>query len=131
MGGKLKKLTPEAERELQRYEWPGNVRELEHVVRRLAILTIGRGDDITAQDVRGECRATPAPSSDNVLEELGDGFDLERVLDKVRYHYVRDAQKRAGQNKTKMASLLGFTNRTPLRTLLGNLKQAGYELDDT
>jgi DNA-binding NtrC family response regulator len=127
-GGSLKKLSKEAERELQRYDWPGNFRELENVIIRLAIRTVGREEEISVDDVRRELATWCIPSTDQLAHEpLGEGFELERVLNRVRLHYLIEARRASGGNKSKMAQLLGFKNRTPLRTLVGNLQKEGFD----
>ena len=52
---KLRKLSPDAIAELERYAWPGNVRELRNVVER--VLLLAPGDVVEAGTVR---RALPA-----------------------------------------------------------------------
>lgn len=128
--GSLKTFSKAAERELLLYDWPGNIRELQNVVKRIAILTVGRGDEITAEDVRRERDTWAVPSFDHpAAEPLGEGFELERVLDKVRLHYWLEAKRLSNGNKSKMAQLLGFKNRTPLKTLVANLAKAGLIAD--
>lgn len=132
--GSLKVFTAEAQRELQRYDWPGNVRELENVVKRIAILTIYRKDDINGDDVRRELTAARSKSADAVLgKSIGGGFKLQDVLNDVSFHYVRMADAQARGNKSEMAELLGYgrTNRTPLLTILKNLKAAHYDVEPT
>ena len=131
-GGRRKVFARNAERELQRYDWPGNVRELENVVIRLAILTISQADSISADDVRDELNSLASGTGSSLLDEpLGDGFELERVLNKVRFHYVRRAYVESNRVETKMAELLGWDkrNRTPLKTLRKKLRDAGYNLE--
>lgn len=128
--GSLKSLSKAAERELLLYDWPGNIRELQNVVKRIAILTVGRGSEISAEDVRRELDTWSVPTFDHpAAEPLGEGFELERVLDKVRLHYWLEAKRLSGGNKSKMAQLLGFNNRTPLKTLVANLAKAGLITD--
>ena len=54
---KLRKLSPEAIAELEKYSWPGNVRELRNVVER--VLLLAPGDVVEAETVR---RALPGAS---------------------------------------------------------------------
>lgn len=121
-----KVLSATAEREMRSYDWPGNVRELEHVIARLVIFGDPLSDKISAQDVRRELKGGPTTSSCGLLNrELGGSFRLDDVVLEVQEHYVRAALRAAGGNKTKAARLLGFGTRTPLFTILNNLKNAG------
>jgi DNA-binding NtrC family response regulator len=115
---------------LQRYDWPGNVRELQNVLTRLAVHTLSRKTEITPEDVR-RILSVGASSQSALLgmEPLTDGFQLERALDRVRYYYVQEARKKS-KNTSETARLLGYDNRTPLRTILKNLKEAGFRIDD-
>ncbi|MDD2738531.1 MAG: sigma 54-interacting transcriptional regulator [Methylomonas lenta] len=54
-------IAPEAMRRLLDYRWPGNVRELKNVVE--YAFAVGRGNEITLDDLPPEFREAPAPNS--------------------------------------------------------------------
>ena len=130
LGGTRKVLSAGAERELHRHDWPGNVRELESTITRLAIRTISPAEEIAPEDVKRELALGTTSSATSVgMEPMGDAFDLETVLDRVRFHYLQQAMSKSGGNKTEMARLLGYNSRTPLKTVLDRLREAGYPID--
>ena len=55
---------------------------------------------------------------------LGEGFDLQDVLGDVARHYLSRALEAAHGNKTKAASLVGFSN---YQTLTNWAKKYGIE----
>jgi two-component system, NtrC family, nitrogen regulation response regulator NtrX len=72
---KLRKLSPEAIAELERYSWPGNVRELRNVVER--VLLLAPGDVVEAETVR---RALPgAASASGGFGAVGGGTAASRI----------------------------------------------------
>jgi two-component system response regulator HydG len=86
------------------HPWPGNVRELEHGLEHAFVLV--RGETITPRELPAEFRravraqiASPSESPPGELENL------------------RDALRRAGNNKTRAARLLGISRRTLYRRL--------------
>jgi DNA-binding NtrC family response regulator len=130
LGGEQKVLSVSAERELKRFDWPGNVRQLENTMIRLAVRTISSKTEITAEDVRRELSiGTTALQDATGLPPLEDGFDLESVLDPIRFHYLKDAWIKSQGNKSKMAPMLGFKSRTPLKNLIERLRNVGYDVD--
>ena len=130
--GAHKKLSPAAERELQRYDWPGNIRELQSLMMRLGVHTISRNPEITPEDIRRIQSIGTAPQSTSLnVEPLGDGFDMERALDRVRYYYVQEAEKKSERQQIGDGTIAsGYNSRTPLSTILKNLKKAGYTVDN-
>ncbi len=106
-GHPLKRLAPETQALLARYQWPGNVRELEHMIERavaLASSEILLPDDFPSQ-LRGEADPTlRLPAARMTLEE-------------VKRWYVHKALDEAGGNKLRAAELLGIDRRTLYRIL--------------
>jgi DNA-binding NtrC family response regulator len=131
LGGRCKTLSKGALLELRRYHWPGNFRELESVTTRLAVHTISKELEISAEDVRRELTlgASASGGSESLLEPIREGFDLESSLDKIRFHYLKNAWVKWSGNQSKMAKGLGFSSRTPLRTIMNRLRDAGYPMD--
>jgi DNA-binding NtrC family response regulator len=128
LGGRPKKLSSAAERELRRHDWPGNVRELQNLVTRLIVRTISSEPEITSEDVRREF--SNAPQAIQGLPPLGDGFCLDEVLNDVRLRYLKEAWTKASGNKSKVRELLGLRSRTPVRTLIKNLANSGYPVEE-
>jgi two-component system nitrogen regulation response regulator GlnG len=63
LGGKAKRLQPEALRRLEQHDWPGNVRELENLCWRLAALA--PGDSIGLKDLRALFRPSDAVAAED------------------------------------------------------------------
>lgn len=125
-GFKPKNLSPAAKTLLLRYEWPGNVRELLNTLRRAAVWSVG--DTIDKDDVESALLTTPVPGGTRLREErilnrpIGEGFDLQNLLDTVAKHYFDRALKETGNNKSQAAKLLGVSNYV---TLTNRLKKLG------
>jgi len=118
---------PEALAVLREQPWPGNVRQLQNFIERLVVLS--DGPVLTGEDVHRELSRQPglmpvvpppvesnpaaslpsSPSSEGVVAEA-------RTLESQRKHMERqalvDALKRAGDNRTLAARLLGISRRT-------------------
>ena len=63
-----------------------------------------------------------ARKSESVLERhLGNGFDLQRLLDEISCHYIVKAFEISGQKKKKAAEMLGFTNYQTLGNWMDKL----------
>jgi DNA-binding NtrC family response regulator len=131
LGGRCKTLSKGALLELRRYHWPGNFRELESVITRLVVHTISKESEISAEEVRRELALGSRASGDSesLLEPICEGFNLESSLDKIRFHYLKNAWVKWSGNQSKIAKGLGFSSRTPLRTIMARLRDAGYPVD--
>ncbi len=96
------------------YYWPGNVRELENVVERSVLLARSprvEADDVKIDTAVGRSRSS-APS---------DGFLPEGLtLDQFEQNLIREALRRANNNKSQAARLLGLT-RNALRYRLAQM----------
>jgi DNA-binding NtrC family response regulator len=96
------------------YHWPGNVRELENVIERSILLA--KGPRVEADDIKiesGVGRARPAAATDAFLPE-------GMTLDQYEQSLIREALKRANNNKSQAARLLGLT-RNALRYRLAQM----------
>ena len=94
------------------YHWPGNVRELQNVIERACALAQGpllNVSDIHLDNLRGKAGA-PA---DNFLPA---GMTLEQWEDEM----IREALRRANNNKSQAARLLGLS-RNALRYRLSKI----------
>ena len=108
-GYKDKKLSAGAKNLIQSHSWPGNVRELHNTLRRAALWS--EGATISTEDMREALLPTATSARRDLLDQpLGNGFNLQELLDKVRSHYVRRALTEAQGNKTKAAELVGLSN---------------------
>jgi transcriptional regulator with PAS, ATPase and Fis domain len=105
-------ITPEAMRMLEDYYWPGNVRELQNVIERACALSNGpllEPPDIHLDSLRTKTTAT----GDNFLPP---GMTLEQWEDEM----IREALRRANNNKSQAARLLGLS-RNALRYRLSKI----------
>lgn len=112
-----KTLSAEGKNFLLRQSWPGNVREFQNTLTRAAIWS--SGSTITLDDVRDAMLDMPAGAqgSRGILQaDLGEGFDINRLLSSVARHYLTRAMQQAGGNMSDAAKLLG----------LGSYKTVGW-----
>jgi len=115
-GSQLRSLSPEAMDKIRTYYWPGNVRELENIIERSLVLA--RTDPIDPGDIHlDHGRPTSLPPGD--VPFLPEGM----TLDGYEQELIREALRRAGDNKSQAARLLGLT-RNALRY---RLSQMGME----
>jgi len=121
-----KKLSTSARKLLEQYPWPGNIRELYHSLLRAAIWSTG--PVIQAEDVQAALLQVQQQSHDSILKQLGQGFDLQGILDDVSRDYIAKALNRSGDRKTVAAKMLGFANH---QTLGNWMKKLGLESSDT
>jgi DNA-binding NtrC family response regulator len=110
--GKVTGITPEAMRTLVAYHWPGNVRELQNVIERACALT--KGSLLDLADIHLDTLRTKAGApADNFLPP---GMTLEQWEDEM----IREALRRANNNKSQAARLLGLS-RNALRYRLSKI----------
>lgn len=106
-GYKDKKLSVTARKLLLRHSWPGNVRELLNTLRRAAVWCDGQ--EIGAEEVREALLPESAEHEENVLDQpLGNGCNLQKMLEMVARHYLERALDEAAGNKTIAARLVGL-----------------------
>ena len=98
---------PAAERALVGYSWPGNLRQLKNVVKRAALLA--RGKRIEWSDIAGEL-TEPENANSFLLHDAQE--EKARIIDML---------KKANNNKSKAAAMLGIDRKT----LYNKLKQYG------
>jgi two-component system, NtrC family, nitrogen regulation response regulator NtrX len=109
---KLRKLSPEAMAELERYSWPGNVRELRNVVER--VLLLAPGDSLEAETV---IRALPAAAmagggkglsaaalEAGMLSQRVEAFERETLLAELRrhHHHMTNTAKALGLERSHL-----------------------------
>jgi transcriptional regulator with GAF, ATPase, and Fis domain len=114
---KQKKLSAGAKNLLLSYSWPGNVRELLNTLRRAAIWS--EGTTITADDAQ-EALLPTGPGVPKALlgRPLGDGFNLQDLLNELARHYLARAMDEAHGNKSRATELLGLPSYQTLTNWL-------------
>jgi two-component system response regulator PilR (NtrC family) len=96
-------LSPDALRELMRYDFPGNVRELENILERA--LALATGEEIRPEDLQ----LSTVSASDEVVD-VG-GLPLQERLDAIERKAIMDALEQTHYNRTAAAKILGITFR--------------------
>jgi DNA-binding NtrC family response regulator len=105
-------ISPDALQVLTAYHWPGNVRELQNVIERACALA--QGPLLHISDIHLDTLRTKAGvPNDNFLPP---GMTLEQWEDEM----IREALKRANNNKSQAARLLGLS-RNALRYRLSKI----------
>jgi len=110
-------ISEEAIQKLMQYHWPGNVRELENVIERSMVLAAQ--PVLSASDIRLDTAPRAHRPSSNSEYAIPDGM----TLDEYEQAIIRDALRRAVNNKSQAARMLGLT-RNALRY---RLTQMGIE----
>lgn len=121
-----KNLSVGARNIMHQHSWPGNVRELYNTLTRAAIFIAGK--TIEVEDI-GEALFPVSPplkeNEETLNRSLGKGFSLPDLLADIARHYLKRAVEESKGNKTKIASLLGFSN---YQTVSNWLKK--YEVEE-
>ncbi len=107
-------LTPDAERELERYNWPGNVRELRNVIQRAVVLS-GTGLIGTDHLPDNVLHTAPPPAQPGV-QSITPIREMEREM-------ILKALEDTAQDKRRAAALLGIS----LKTLYNKLAKYGIQ----
>jgi two-component system, NtrC family, nitrogen regulation response regulator NtrX len=97
-GWKLKRFTPEAVAELERYAWPGNVRELRNVVERLLLLADTEVDEASVRSTLPQA-AGPRAAPSGTLAAQVDDFERRTIHAEI---------ERADHNLSEAARALGL-----------------------
>ena len=94
-GQQLKKLTPEAIRELQEYSWPGNIRELRNLIERLVIMTPSATIDAKDLQLASGTHEVPDYFTYNTLKEAREAFErdfISKKLEENKWNISRTAE---------------------------------------
>ncbi len=91
------------------HTWRGNIRELENIVER--ILLFSDQDVISVQDVPDEITGD-CSGRQRHLDEIGNGFALETLLEGLERDYLLKALGQSGGRKAEAAKLLGLSFRS-------------------
>lgn len=119
-GHEHKQLSVSAKNFMLHHPWPGNVRELQNTLLRAAVWS--SGPSIELEDIRDAIIPTGSSTDQLLGRPLGDGFDLNEIVEQIERHYFQRAMDQAGGNKTKAAQLLGLKN---YQTLTNRMKKWG------
>lgn len=110
----VKKLSPEAKKELLRYNFPGNVRELEHVIERSIIFS--EGNTIQPKDLN-------LPKSDFDFSSYSSDDGTILTIDEVEKLHIKQTLERNDWNRENTARALGISQKTLYSKILKyNLK---------
>lgn len=117
-----KKISAEAKNLILQHPWRGNVRELQSTLLRAALWC--QGDLIAAHDIEQALFKQPQSQANVLSLDVSQGIDLQEVIAEVAGHYLRQALKLTGNNKTRAASLLGLKSQ---QTLSNWMEKYGIE----
>ena len=102
-----KRLSPSARNALHQHPWPGNARELLNTLKRASLWSLE--ETITEEDIKEALMpAKPPKRPDPFGYQLGNGFDLDELVDEVKRHYLKEAWSQSRQTKSKAAELIGY-----------------------
>jgi two-component system, NtrC family, response regulator AtoC len=107
----IKKLSPEAKNDLNRYNYPGNVRELEHIIERSIIFS--EGDIIQARDLNVPKEyfelSTPVADDGTILtmEEI-EKIHIKKALDYNEWNRENTARSLDISQKTLYSKIIKY-----------------------
>jgi transcriptional regulator with GAF, ATPase, and Fis domain len=117
--GVAKQLAPAARQVFLNHSWPGNIRELRNTLLRALIWS---GDAAIDEHEAREAILRRPPEHVGVLEhDLGGEFDIQRLEEDIRRHYIHRALNKAGGNKTTAGRLLGNVSQQTLSNWMSKL----------
>ncbi|MCD4848736.1 MAG: sigma-54 dependent transcriptional regulator [Candidatus Aegiribacteria sp.] len=114
-------LSSNAVSALLSYNWPGNVRELENTMERASVLC--DSEQVELHDLPDRITYSKEDLPD--LTPTAEQMNLDSLLNSIEKHYIINALKKSGGNKTSTANMLGL-KRT---TLLARMKQYNIQRD--
>jgi DNA-binding NtrC family response regulator len=125
LGAGDRALSPAAMDRLISHAWPGNVRELENTIERSLVLT--SSEVLQPGDIRLEApRHSQTTAAAQLLPILPEGETLEHWEQMI----IREALRRAGNNKSQTARMLGLT-RNALRYRLSQMGLESASAEDS
>ncbi|TRZ69280.1 MAG: sigma-54-dependent Fis family transcriptional regulator [Comamonadaceae bacterium] len=101
------------------HAWPGNIRELNGTLLRASIWA--DTEQITEADIKEAMIERPQQVTTSELPEIGNGIDVQQVLDGIRRKYITQALKKSAGNKKEAAVLLGLPNYQTLSNWMEKL----------
>lgn len=114
---KGKKISVDAKNLILRHPWRGNVRELQSTLLRAALWC--SGSVIGAADIEQALFQLPQDKQSLMALDVSQGIDLQGLISGVVDHYLRQALKITGNNKTRAAGLLGLKSQQTLSNWMG------------
>lgn len=114
-----KKISIKAKNIILNYPWPGNIRELHGMLLRASIWA--DTEEITETDIQEAMIERPQQITTSELPEIGDGIDIQDVLDSIKRKYIAQAFKKAAGNKKEATALLGLPNYQTLTNWMEKL----------
>jgi DNA-binding NtrC family response regulator len=114
-------LSSNAVSALLSYHWPGNVRELENTMERVSVLCDNERIELHDLPDRMICSKGDFPDLTPTTEQV----NLDSLLSNIEKHYIINALKKSGGNKSSTANMLGL-KRT---TLLARMKHYNIQRD--
>lgn len=117
----VRRLEPDALRQLLGYRFPGNVRELAGLVERAA--TLARGDTVRVADLPERVRTDPSNGLEaGAIPTDGGRREVEwETLGELEDRYIRQVLAFTGGNKQRAARILGIGRKTLYRKLGGDV----------
>ena len=109
---KGKRISIDAKNLIIRHPWRGNVRELQSTLLRAALWC--SGSVIGAADIEQALFQMPQDKQSPTSLDVSQGIDLQEVMSGVADHYLRQALRITGNNKTRAAGLLGLKSQQTL-----------------
>ncbi|MFZ3217650.1 MAG: sigma-54 dependent transcriptional regulator [Candidatus Acidiferrales bacterium] len=127
---KMKRLSPEAIAELERYAWPGNVRELRNVIERVLLLapgevmeaeTVARALPVAVVSAAAEGFSFGSGLRTGTLAQRVEAFERETLLTelKLHHHHMTNTAKALGLERShlyKKCQQLGIDLRAMRQT---------------
>jgi DNA-binding NtrC family response regulator len=107
-----KKFSADVKNIILRHSWRGNVRELQSTLLRAALWC--SGSVIGVADIEQALFKMPQDQRSPMSLDVSQGIDLQKVISSVADHYLRQALKITGNNKTRAAGLLGLKSQQTL-----------------
>ncbi|MGR8940680.1 MAG: sigma 54-interacting transcriptional regulator [Gammaproteobacteria bacterium] len=114
-----KKISVKAKNIILNQGWPGNIRELYGTLLRASIWA--EGDQINEKDIQEAMLERPSASTSGDLPELGNGLDIQGLLETIKRKYVLQALKQSAGNKKKATELLSLPNYQTLSNWMEKL----------
>jgi DNA-binding NtrC family response regulator len=97
---RIESIAPEAMRRLLDYRWPGNVRELKNVIE--YAFAVGRGNELSLEDLPPEFREPPAPASQAPISnraKKSDEAELIREALQLADGHLETAARHVGMSR--------------------------------
>jgi len=122
---KHKSLSAEAVSYLKQLSWPGNVRQLHNVLVQAAVMA--EEDALQEADIHQALTDVESPSDHGLLDwQLGEDFDLQSLLRRMRRHYFKRAMTEGRGNRTEAARLLGYESPQKFTAQLNSLGEGDF-----